>query len=299
MRELAARCLPHAPREGPNPTAIPLLAVYRQSAAPPPRGAVYEPGVFLVTQGRKETRVGDEAFVYDPDHYLVTSVPLPVVSQILEASPARPFLSLALRIELETVREIMTHAGDTLAPSHNEPPQRGLAACPVTPPIRAVASRLLDLLDTPEDVPALAPLYLRELLYFVLKGPQGGFLRAAAMGDGRERAISGVLTAIHADCRQSFTVPQLSAMAGMSESVFYEAFKSVTAATPLQYIKRLRLQEAHRQLSLGLNNVSGAAYGVGYNSVSQFSREFTRVFGANPQRVLARERGARPGRQAP
>lgn len=290
MRALAARCLPHAPEEGPNPTAIRGLSVFRQSAALQPRSAVYEPGVFLVTQGRKETRVGDEAFVYDPDAYLVTSVPLPVVGQILEASPERPFLSLALRIELETVREIMTQAGDTLAPAASEPPQRGLAACPVTPEIQAVATRLLDLLDRPEDVPALAPLYLRELLYFVLKGPRGGFLRAAAMGNGQQRAISGVLTTLHADCRREFSVPQLSAMAGMSESVFYEAFKQVTAATPLQYIKRLRLQEAHRQLSLGLDNVSGVAYGVGYNSVSQFSREFTRVFGANPQSVLTRDR---------
>jgi AraC-like DNA-binding protein len=158
----------------------------------------------------------------------------------------------------------------------------------VTEPIREVATRLLDLLDRPEDIGVLGPLYRRELLYHVLKGPRGGFLRAVAMGHGQQRAIAEVLTTIHADCSQTFTVADLATMAGMSESVFYEAFKSVTAATPLQYIKRLRLQEAHRQLTLGLNNVSGAAYEVGYNSLSQFSREFTRVFGANPSSYLPR-----------
>lgn len=288
MLELAARCLAHAPVDGANPTAIEGLAIYRRSERSRPDCAVYGRSIFLVTQGRKQAHVGDEAFVYDPDNYLVTSVPLPVMSEILVASPDRPFLSLAIHFELEAIREIMTEAGDTLAPSATEPPQRGLAACPVTAPVRQIAGRLLDLLDRPDDIAVLAPLYRRELLYWVLKGPRGGFLRAVAMGHGQQRAIAEVLTTIHADCTQTFTVAELASMAGMSESMFYEAFKAVTAATPMQYIKRLRLQEAHRQLTMGLSNVSGAAYGVGYNSLSQFSREFTRVFGANPSEVLPR-----------
>lgn len=288
MRELAARCLAHGPEDGGNPTAIPGLSVYRRNATSEPGNAVYGRSIFLVTQGRKQARVGDDVFVYDPDHYLVTSVPLPVQSEILVASLERPFLSLAIDFELEAVREIMSRAGDVLVPCAAEPPQRGLASCPVTVPIRDIAGRLVDLLDRPEDIPVLAPLYLRELLYHVLKGPRGGFLRAVAMGHGQQRAIAEVLTAIHGDCTQTFTVAELATIAGMSESVFYEAFKSVTASTPTQYIKRLRLQEAHRQLTLGLNNVSGAAFGVGYNSLSQFSREFTRVFGANPSSYLPR-----------
>ena len=288
MRRLVGPCLAHAPAEGVNPTAVPGLWVYRQSAPSEPSNAVYEPGIFLVTQGRKQTRVGEDVFHYDPDHYLVTSVPLPVVSRILEASEERPFLSLVVSIELELVREIMAHAGDVLAPSTSERPERGLAACPVTDPIRDVAGRLLGLLDQPDDVAVLAPLHRRELLYHVLKGPRGGFLRAVAMGHGQQRAIAEVLTTMHADLTRAYTVAELAAMAGMSESVFYEAFRAVTAESPLQYLKRLRLQEAHRQLTLGLNNVSGAAYGVGYNSLSQFSREFTRTFGANPSAYLPR-----------
>ncbi|MEM9460042.1 MAG: AraC family transcriptional regulator [Myxococcota bacterium] len=288
MRELAARCLVHGPDDGGNSTAIPGLSIYRRNATSKPGNAVYTRSIFLVVQGRKQARVGDDTFVYDPDHYLVTSVPLPVASQILVASPRRPFLSLAIDFELAAVREIMSHAGDLLAPSAAEPPQRGLASCPVTAPIRDIAGRLIDLLERPEDIPVLAPLYRQELLYHVLKGPRGGFLRAVAMGHGQQRAVAEILATIHADCTQTFTVAELAAVAGMSESVFYEAFKSVTASTPMQYIKHLRLQEAHRQLTLGLNNVSGAAYGVGYNSLSQFSREFTRVFGANPSAYLPR-----------
>lgn len=288
MRSLAARCQARAPREGANPTAIEGVSIYRRSAPAGPVSAVYQRSIFLVLQGRKQALVGSDVFVYDPDRYLVTSVPLPVSSQILVASPEAPLLSVSIDFDLAAVREIMAQAGDVLAPSSSEPPQRGLASSPVTPPIRDIAGRLIDLLDRPEDIPVLSALYRRELLYHALKGPRGGFLRAVATGRGQQRAIADVLAAIHADCTQGFSIGELAAIAGMSESVFFEAFKSVTAATPLQYIKRLRLQEAHRQLSLGLNNVSGAAYGVGYNSLSQFSREFTRVFGANPSSYLPR-----------
>lgn len=288
MASLIDRCRAHAPLDGNNPTPIPGLSVYRRDAAVEQGNAVYTRSIFLVLQGRKEATVGDDAVVYDPDNYLVASVPLPVTSRILVASPERPFLSLALSFELAAVREIMTRAGDVLAPAVAEPPQLGLTACPVTPAIRDISTRLVDLLDRPEDMPVLGPLYRRELLYHVLKGPRGGFLRAVAMGHGQQRAIAEVLATVHADCTRAFTVSGLAAMAGMSESVFYEAFKSVTAATPIQYIKRLRLLEAHRRLTAGLNNVSGAAYEVGYNSLSQFSREFTRVFGANPSTYLPR-----------
>lgn len=292
MSDLATRCLAHAPLDGANPTAIDGLSIYRRDATSEPRDATYVRSIFLVAQGRKRARVGPDTFVYDPDRYLVTSVPLPVVSEILVASPERPFLSLAIDFEIDAVREIMSRAGDVLAATTSEPPQRGLASCPVTDPLRDVAARLVGVLDRPEDVPVLGPLYLRELLYHVLKGPRGGFLRAVAMGRGHQRAIAEVLATIHGDCTRSFTVAELAALVGMSESVFYQSFKSVTASTPIQYIKRLRLQESHRQLSLGLNNVSGAAYEVGYNSLSQFSREFTRLFGAHPSSYLPAGGGA-------
>jgi len=286
MGDLAARCLRHAPAVGASPTAVEGLSVYRVDATSEPAHAVYERSIFLVVQGRKQARVGDDVFAYDPDHYLVTSVPLPVTTQILEASAERPFLSLVVDIELDVVRQIMARAGDVLWPTARSGPQRGLVARPVTPAIRGVVKRLVDLLDHPDDAPVLGPLYLRELLYHVLKGPHGGFLCAVAMGRGEQRSIAEVLAVVHADCTVELSVGEMAGMAGMSESVFYEAFKAVTAATPKQYVKRLRLQEAHRQLTSGLANVSGAAHAVGYNSLSQFSREFTRLFGANPSTLL-------------
>ena len=286
MEALAARCLAHAPLDGANPTPIPGVSVYRRDQVTEPGSAVYAPCLFLVVQGRKQAEVGDDTYVYDADRYLVSAVPLPVVSRILVAEPAQPFLSLAVKLDLDVVRELLAVAADVLAPSAPGPPLRGLAACPVTAPIRDVTARLVGLLDRPDDVVVLGPLYVRELLYRVLAGPQGGFIRAAVLGHGPHRAIADVLTTIHADCAQAFAVPELAQLAAMSESAFYEAFRSVTGSSPKRYIQRLRLQEAHRQLTLGLTNVSGAAYAVGYNSHSQFSREFTRAFGVNPRECL-------------
>lgn len=280
-----ATCLAHAPVDGANQTAVPDLWVYRRDR-PATENTVYGCGIILVAQGRKQARMGEEVFVYDRDHYLVTAVPLPVVSEILIASPERPFLSLFVSFGLEDVREIVARAGSALPPIAPAPPQRGLAACPMTGAVMAVAHRLLGLLEQPEDIAVLAPMLRCELLYYVLKGPQGGLLRALAMGHSQQRAVADVLTAIHADCSRTFTVAELAAMAAMSESVFFEAFKAVTATTPLQYIKRLRLQEAHRLITWGATNVSGAAQRVGYNSLPQFSREFTRLFGANPSELL-------------
>jgi AraC-like DNA-binding protein len=159
----------------------------------------------------------------------------------------------------------------------------------LTPDLRAVAHRIVRLLDEPDDIPVLAPLLQRELLYHVLRGPQGAFVRALAVGSARHRSIDGVLRALHADCSQPVAVAELARRAGMSETTFYEAFRTVTGASPLQYVKRLRLLEAHRRLAHGLENVSGAAASVGYTSLSQFSREFTRMFGESPSRVARRE----------
>ena len=288
MSELVARCLDHGPREGPNPTAIGGLEIFRCDAPTPPAEAVYQPSVFLVAQGRKETTVGNDLFTYDPSRYLVTSVPLPVRSEIVRASREAPFLSVAIRVELEVVRELVGQAGDSSDRAFDEPLERGLASCPVTEEIRDVSIRLVRLLDAAEDIPVLGPLYLRELLHHVLRGPRGNFLRAVAMGRGRQGAIADILAAVHADCARTFTVPDLAASAAMSESVFYEAFRDVTGASPIQYIKNLRLQEARRRLTLGVANVSGAARDVGYRSLSQFSRDFKRLFGVRPSSVLRR-----------
>lgn len=277
-------CRRHARDVGANPTAIDGVGVYRVDHPTPPTHAVYTPAVFVVATGRKRTVVGRRSYEYDPDHYLVTAVPLPVVSEILQASPTEPFLALTLTLDLADARELVA-LSPAPPPSAPEPPERGLAAVEVPPRLREAALRLVQLLDHPDDLPALARPARREVLYHVLRGPQGGFVRALAQSSARHQSLDAVLRSLHADCSRPVAVPDLARRAGMSESSFFEAFKRVTGVSPLQYVKRLRLVEARRRLAHGLQNVSGAAESVGYASLSQFSREFTRMFGENPSRV--------------
>jgi AraC-like DNA-binding protein len=283
---LAELCSRWAPNDGANPTALPGVAVYRRDFGTGPEHGIYTRRLFIVAQGRKSAMVGDDIFVYDPENYLVISVPLPVVSEIMDASSEVPFLSVAIEFSIESVRDVLLRGAKLL--QSLEPPklQRGLAVSNVEPRMKLATLRLLSLLDAPEDIEVLAEPCIQEILYYVLKGPQGGFLRAMAMGDGHQRLIADVLMQIHDDCTQDFNVPELAAQARMSETVFYEAFRSVTASTPIQYIKRLRLLQAHRQLVMDGMNVSEAAFSVGYNSTSQFSREFKRVFGASPSHYV-------------
>lgn len=277
----------HAPEEGHHHTALDGLILFRRDSAFVVGNIIYTPSICVVLQGRKVAKVGGESLFYDADNYLVTSVPLPVVAEILGAGPEAPFLSLVFELDLATVRRVL-YEGRGVFEAYPPPEvQRGLAVSAVTSGLRGATQRLLGLLDRPEDVPVLAPLVIQEIIYEVLKGPQGGFLRALAQGHGQERVISDVLTSIHADPTQAFHIPSMAAEVGMSESVFYEAFKTVTSASPLQYIKRLRLMEAYRRLTSGWGNVSEAAYEVGYNSPSQFSREFKRLFGVPPSALEA------------
>lgn len=282
-----ASCRRHAPEPGLNPTAIDGVAIFRVDHPQPPTNAVYGRGIFLVASGRKRTTVGHASFEYDPDHYLVTSVPLPVVSEIREASPGHPFLALTVALDVDEARELLLTAPALREGAPAGPPERGLAAAVVPPRLRDAALRLTALLDEPLDIPALAPLVRREVLYHVLRGPQGAFVRSLALGAPRHRSIDQALRAIHQDYARPVGVPDLARRAGMSETTFFEVFRTVTGATPLQYVKRLRLLEAHRRIAHGLDTVSGAAVSVGYASHSQFSREFTRMFGVNPSQITA------------
>lgn len=279
---LADLCGRYATEDGVSHTPIDGMSIYRRDRVIEKGHTIYTRRLFLVAQGRKRAMIGDEIFAYDPEHYLAISVPLPVMSQILEATPERPFLSIALDIPIEMIREVALQGREHFATKAAPEPQRGLAVSRLTPRMKDATRRLLTLLETPEDIPVLAEMYIKELLYHVLKGPQGGFLLSLAMGGSHQKAIADVLTLLHDDCTQDINVRALASSVGMSETVFYEAFRAVTASSPVQYVKRLRLLEAHRQMTVCFKNVSEAAYSVGYNSTSQFSREFKRVFGVSP-----------------
>lgn len=283
--ELAGLIGRHAGRDGVHATAIGGLTLSRLSAPTAPDGVLYQPSFCVIAQGRKRVILGEEAYLYDPAHFLLASVDLPVVCDILEATPEVPFLGLRLDLDLACVGEMLTAAAPADAPT-----ARGLDVSPLDPTLLDAVARLVALLDAPRDVPVVAPLILREIAYRLLTGPQGGRLRQMATEGGRTRRVARAIDRLRADFARPLRVDDLAREAHMSASTFHEHFKAVTAMSPLQYQKRLRLQEARRLMLAESLDAASAAYRVGYESASQFSREYRRAFGDPPRRDLARLR---------
>lgn len=277
----------HAGRDGLHATAIEGLALSRLSAPTAPDGVLYKPSFCVIAQGRKRVMLGEEAFLYDPAHFLLASVDLPVVCDVLEATPEDPYLGLRLDLDLACVGEMLTAAAAADAST-----ARGLDVSPLEPTLLDAVARLVALLDAPRDVPVVAPLILREIVYRLLTGPQGGRLRQMATEGGRTRRVARAIDRLRADFARPLRVEDLAREAHMSASTFHEHFKAVTAMSPLQYQKRLRLQEARRLMLAESLDAASAAYRVGYESASQFSREYRRAFGDPPRRDLARLRAA-------
>lgn len=252
---------------------------------------VYNPSLFIVAQGAKRSIAGNSVLAYGPGQYLAVSVDLPVIGEVVEASPSKPYLCLKLALDCTQLSDLLLGAR---FPVHTEAePELGLAVSALSPEMLDAALRLVGLLDRPAAIPTLAPLYEREFLYFLLAGPQGGRLRQIARAEGRTAQIAKAVRWITARFREQISVEDAAAEAGMSASSFHEHFKAVTAHSPLQYQKLLRLQEARRLLvSTGMDAAS-AGFAVGYSSPQQFSREYARLFGAPPQRDANRLR-ARP-----
>ncbi len=284
MTELAARIGRHAPADGVHPTAVSELTLFRASQRSEPVGVLYEPSLCVIAQGSKEVRLGDETYRYDPAHYLLVSVELPVSGCVTVATPDEPYLALRVSLDVGTVGELLADGAHTDAQT---PVARGLTVSPVEPPLLDAVARLVGLLDAPRDVAALSPLVMREITYRVLTGPQGGRLRQMAAAGAPAQRIARAIRWLRDHFAEPLTVEALARQAKMGASAFHQHFKTVTALTPLQYQKRLRLQEARRlMMSEGLD-AAEAAYRVGYESPSQFSREYRRQFGAPPRADVA------------
>ncbi|MBH0238911.1 AraC family transcriptional regulator [Methylobrevis albus] len=268
-------------------TAVPRVAIGRQHGPTPPQPGLYEPMHCFVLQGRKRVTIGDRTLHYDQASYFVASVDLPVTSCVIEASPERPYLVLALSIDPARLSALIPEA-----PAAPEPETPGFGVSPITRDLLEVWLRIVRLFETPEDIAALAPLAEQELLYRLLRGPQGGVLRQFARADSRLSRIRRAIGEIRADFDQPLRVEDLARRAGMSPASFHRHFKAVTALSPLRYQKTLRLQHA-RTLLIANEEAARAAYAVGYESASQFSREYARLFGIPPARDAARlrERG--------
>jgi AraC-like DNA-binding protein len=255
--------------------------------------AVYRPSLCVIAQGAKRSIAGSSILSYSPGEYLTASVDLPVIAEIVTASKTEPYLCLKLELDPAQLNDILIESG---ASTHaEEDPELGLSVGTTSADMLDAAIRLVGLLDRPDAIPALAPLYERELSFFLLMGPQGARLRQIALAESRTAQIVKAIRWITARFREPISVEDAAAEAGMSVSSFHQHFKAVTALSPLQFQKQLRLQEARRLLVSAGSDAASAGFAVGYASPQQFSREYARMFGAPPQRDAARLRVAANG----
>lgn len=281
-KALARRIAAHAPAEGENATGITGLALFRRTAPSACYRATYEPSLTVFVQGRKLVNLGGTEYACDASSFLLSSIDVPVQSQIVEASEAVPLLSLFLRLDMPMAREILSR--EDLPEAERSPERRGLAVGSSTPGLLGACARLLDLLDTPEDIPFLGPLIQREIVYRILRTPQGERLRAiATCGDVSHRAARAIAW-LRANYTKPLHMDDLASVARMGVSTLHHQFRALTAMSPLQYQKQLRLQAARQRMLMDGMDATSAAYEVGYESVSQFSREYSRAFGQPPIR---------------
>jgi AraC-like DNA-binding protein len=286
IEDLARLIDRHMTADGSRDTAIPRVGLIRSSAPTQPIQTLYEPSCCIAAQGRKRAVIGGRTHVYDAANYLVVGLDLPVIGAVVEASADRPYLCLRLQLDRSLLTEMMPADGR----GGSEGDAVGVSR--LTSETTDAACRLLALLDTPEDAEKLAPLYERELLYRLIRGPQGGLLRQIASGESRISHIGRAIDYIKGNFSDAFPIEDLADIAGMSSSTFYEHFKAVMAISPLQFRTHLRLQEARRLMVTEGMTAAEAGFRVGYDSPSQFSRDYARVHLLPPRQDVARMRMA-------
>jgi AraC-like DNA-binding protein len=274
--------------EGIQPTALDGVQLMRASHPLRRMQVLYEPGIVIVGQGRKRGYLGDRVFTYDAHNYLVLSVPLPFECET-EASPELPMLAVSIRVNLAVLGELLMKMDGAHGSATPAMPQ-GIYSTELDVQLSETTVRLLECLGDPGEARILGPQIVREITYRVLCGQQGGALRAAAALHSRFGQVSRTVQRIHAEYARDLTVEELAETAGMSASAFHQNFKAVTSTSPLQYLKTIRLHKArmlmvHEGLRAGM-----AAERVGYESSSQFSREFKRLFGTSPIEETVRVR---------
>jgi AraC-like DNA-binding protein len=265
-------------------TAVPGLSLFRRDQPTEAITGMYQPSLCMVVQGAKRVTLGDDTYVYDAEHYLITSVHLPTLVQILEASPRKPYLGLRLTFDLREVSQLM--ADTHLPPPRTQESSRSMATGKVTPELLDAVRRLVGLLDKEEDVPIMAPLIQREIIFRLLTGELGPRLRQTAAAGSQSQQIARVIQWIKGNFSAPLRIDSLASQAGMSISTFHHHFRTMTALSPLQYQKQLRLQEARRLMLAERLDAATAGFQVGYESPSQFSREYSRQYGAPPLRDI-------------
>lgn len=279
MHELAATITRHAPRTGAFLTAVPNLSLFRADQPTMPIPSVYEASLCLIAQGAKLVSIAERSLLYDASRYLLVAVDLPLTGHIIEASPAAPYLCCKIDLDMaELVDLVVTEEWDGRAQA-----QPVLAVYPTDPDLVDAAGRLVKLLDQPNAISTLAPLIEREILFRLLTGPHGPTLRHFAAAGSRLNQVSRAVAEIRTRFREPLRIREIAAVAGMSESSLHDHFRAITRLSPLEYQKQLRLQEARRLMLVEGASAGPAGFAVGYESPSQFSREYRRLFGAPPR----------------
>jgi AraC-like DNA-binding protein len=286
-QELTALVERYAVNEGHIPTAWGPLTLFRADSSSVPTCTLYEPGLGVALQGVKQILVGPDTLVYEPGAYLLTSVDMPVTAQVLRATPEEPCLCLTLGFDLQRIRELLP---DVDVPRADAVAPRGMALSALDADLLDPLLRLVRLLERPRDLAVLGPLAERELLYRLLNGAQGARLAQMATAGSQGHQIARAIQWLREHYHRPLRIDDLASMVSMSASSLHHHFRAVTAMSPLQYQKQLRLQEARRLLLSERCDVATAAHRVGYESPSQFSREYSRRFGAPPLRDVGRLR---------
>tara|TARA_R110002012_G_scaffold166346_2_gene329713 strand:+ start:3470 stop:4405 length:936 start_codon:yes stop_codon:yes gene_type:complete len=263
-------------------TQIPRLDILRVCEPTELFPEIYQPLISLILQGSKRIVIGDDVVNYQAGQSFITSVELPVVGEVEEASPATPYLALRLALDRTLVTEILCKVDSPLS----MPATRGFCIDRVSDELADAWYRMVRLSDHPDDTALIAPLIEREILYRMLRGPQAEVLRQIAGIDDRFYQIRRAITWIRKNYATAFRVEELAATVNMSPSAFHRRFKATVRLSPLQYQKQIRLYEARRMLFTEPGGVAAVALSVGYESLSQFSREYARLFGASPARDI-------------
>ncbi len=265
-------------------TAIPHLAFFRRDAVAPPAVCMVEPSVVVVAQGAKRLWVGADSYLYDSSRLMVTSLDLLGGSEVLAASPERPCLGLALKLDMRMLAELIAQGG--LPPPGDRTGGTGVGIGAASPEILAPLARLLALLDDPDAIPVLAPLIQREIHYRLLRSDQAALLWRITSVDSQAHRITKAIAWLKLHFASPLRVEELAARVQMSATTFHQHFRQLTSMSPLQYQKWLRLNEAKRLMLNEHLDAASAAYKVGYESPSQFSREYSRLYGVSPKRDI-------------
>ena len=277
-------------------TAVPGFEVFSRTAPTPATSRLYAPSLGVILQGRKRIELGDEVYDFERMGSVLTSIDLPVVAQVTEASVETPYVACLLKLDIEAARQVIVDH------DHEGPaglrPGPAMAAGPVTAQLLSAFDRLFDLLSTPRDIPILGGLIQREILYRLLTSEQGARLREIVSSGSQTNHTATAVAWLRQHFRQPVRIQLLADIAGMGVSTFHHHFRAMTAMSPLQYQKRLRLHEARRLMLTQCLDAGSAALEVGYESATQFNREYNRLFGQPPRRDVKalRSRAAYPAR---